>query len=175
MITKPQDLLVCLKILVLGHLPPYAELGKSLGMSASGTHDAVKRARRAGLLDPITLQANRSALEEFMIHGVRYAFPTEQGPRTRGIPTSHAAAPLNKELAFDEQDVPVWPHPEGPMRGYELRPLCRSAADAALKDPQLYEWLALLDALRAGKARERELAAQHVRRKMKEHHAAGIH
>lgn len=50
------------------------------------------------------------------------------------------------------------PLPGGPARGPEIRPLYRSAPIAAAADPQLHELLALLDALRSGRARERKMA-----------------
>lgn len=163
---KPQDLLVSLKIFVLGQVPPYAVLAPMVGMSLSGTHDAVKRAGYAGLLEASTHQANKSALAEFIVHGVKYAFPVQLGSRTRGIPTSFAAEPLKHSFDLASEDIPVWPHKEGSARGYELKPLCRSAPEAALADPQLYEWLALVDAVRSGRARERELAVDHIRKRL---------
>jgi hypothetical protein len=51
----------------------------------------------------------------------------------------------------------VWPFPEGEHRGVTLEPLYKSAP-AALRDPFLYELLALIDALREGRVRERKLA-----------------
>ena len=62
--------------------------------------------------------------------------------------------------------MPVWPDPDGEHRGYEFKPLCRSAPFAARKDAGLYEWLVLADALRGGRARERELAAKIVRERL---------
>jgi hypothetical protein len=47
-----------------------------------------------------------------------------------------------------------------------LVPLYRSAPDAALRDPALYEWLALVDALRSGKARERRMAGEELARRL---------
>ena len=35
------------------------------------------------------------ALEEFLLHGVRYAYPPERGELARGMPTGYAAPPLN--------------------------------------------------------------------------------
>ena len=52
----------------------------------------------------------------------------------------------------------VWPHAEGPVRGIALIPLYPSVPAAALRNPALYENLALFDALRMGRARERNLA-----------------
>jgi hypothetical protein len=46
------------------------------------------------------------------------------------------------------------------VRGYSLVPLYKRAALAALADPQLYELLSLVDALRDGRIRERKLALE---------------
>jgi hypothetical protein len=50
------------------------------------------------------------------------------------------------------------PHPAGPVRGESLEPLYPRAPDAAQKNADLYEAFALIDAIRAGSAREREHA-----------------
>jgi hypothetical protein len=52
---------------------------------------------------------NLSALEEFLLHGVKYAFPAEHGQVTRGLPTSFAAPPLKDEIASGDDLPPVWP------------------------------------------------------------------
>ena len=163
---KPQDILVALKILVGGWPRTYAELGKGIGMSADGAHRAVQRAIRAGLVNREAEWANKQAIAEFLIHGVKYAFPVDPGPMTRGMPTSYAVDPLAGEFSHSEDDIPVWPDPEGAVRGWTLTPLCRSAPVAARKDPKLYEWLALVDALRSGRARERETAVRIIRKRL---------
>ena len=93
-----------------------------------------------------------------MIHAVKYAFPAVRGEVTRGLPTSYAAAPLNREIVGSSELPPVWPFAEGTHRGVTFEPLYKTVPSAALKDPALYELLALLDAVRAGRARERRLA-----------------
>lgn len=60
----------------------------------------------------------------------------------------------------------VWLDPEGTVRGEELEPLYRSVPRAARADAQLYEWLALVDAVGAGRTRERELAIKEMRRRL---------
>lgn len=55
---------------------------------------------------------------------------------------------------------PVWPHPQGDTRGYELKPLYRSVSAAAIADPKLYGFLAVADALRNGATREKKIAEQ---------------
>ena len=158
---KPQDILVVLKVLAAGWPGSYARLGLQLGMSPSVAHSAVSRARKEGLLHPLEILPNKAALAEFLVHGVRYVFPAELGSPTRGMPTSYAASPLSNEFSHSPDELmPVWPDPDGAMRGVALEPLFHSVPKAAREDAKLYEWLALVDALRAGRARERELAAK---------------
>lgn len=158
---KQQDLLVALKILASGWPGTYAKLGLQLGLSPSEAHAAVTRARKEGLLHPLENSPIKIALAEFLVHGVRYVFPAELGSLTRGMPTSYAAPPLSNEFSYSNDElVPVWPDPNGDVRGSALKPLYHSAPKAAREDAKLYEWLALIDALRAGRARERELAAK---------------
>ncbi len=164
---KPQDILVTLKLLVSGWPKSFAELGQQLGMSASAAHQAFKRARQAGLIQPDSNQPNKAALAEFLLFGLKYVFPVQPGPRSRGMPTSYAAQPLRDDfISSRDNDVPVWPDPEGLQQGYEFKPLYRSVPAAARNDSKLYEWLVLADALRGGRARERELAAKIVRKRL---------
>jgi len=109
---------------------------------------------------------NIQALEEFLIHGIKYAFPPERGGMTRGLPTAHAAEPLSHNLT-QEDPAPVWPFDRGPKRGYAFMPLYKRAPEAALKDPDLYQLLALVDAIRDGTARERELAKRELSVRLK--------
>ena len=53
---------------------------------------------------------------------------------------------------------PVWPDPDGEVRGATLEPLHKAAPKAARRDPALHELLALIDALRDGRVRERQMA-----------------
>jgi len=167
---KPQDLLVVLKLWVgRGQAWTYQSLAEALGISVAEVHGAVKRARAARLLPdgPLSAPPLIMALREFLIHGAKYTFPAHPGAMTRGIPTAHAASPLKEEILPSSEPPPVWPHPEGTERGLALDPLYPSAPSAALADPALYELLALLDALRIGRARERQIAARLIEERLK--------
>ena len=167
MALKPQDIVVVLKLCGYGlNRPPFAQIAADLAMSASEVHGAVKRAQASHLLHGSELNGrpNFTAIEEFLVHGVKYAFPAERGGSTRGVPTSYAAAPLNRLIAAGKEPIPVWPYPEGKKRGIALAPLYKTVPDAALRDPALYQKLALVDALRDGRVRERKLAEQELKR-----------
>lgn len=163
---KPHDLYICLKIVTMDEdTPSYGRLAGDVLMSPSQVHAAVGRAMAAGLLDAERIP-RRHALLEFILHGVRYAFYAKRGSVTRGVPTAHAAPPLVEEIAGDGLP-PVWPDPEGAVRGEAMEPLHRAVPQAVRSDRQLYELLALVDAMRIGRARERKLAEQHLRHRLK--------
>ena len=100
-------------------------------------------------------------LAEFALHGAKYAFPGVRLPLAVGVPTSHSAPAFAGIFAPGSTDF-VWPHPNGPMRGVGVEPLHPSVPFAAMQDAKLYELLALFDALRVGKARERGMALERL-------------
>lgn len=155
---KPQDLLVLLKLLQSGWTS-HGQVAATLGMSASEVHAGLKRLRHSRLVKGEAVPI-RPAVREVLRYGVPYFLPAERGELTRGLPTAHAAPPLNGLITQGDDSPPVWPDPEGPVRGQAFTPLYRSVPFAARQDPGLYEWLALLDALRGGNARERQLATK---------------
>ncbi len=161
MALQPQDVLVALKLAVRDgdEAPSYAALAAELGLSSSQVHASVRRAALARLVDRDSKRARLGELSEFLLHGIKYMCPPELGPVARGIPTAHSAAPL-RELLVDNGEPLVWADPEGELRGQSIKPLHRAAPGAARRDPKLHAGLALVDALRGGRARERKLAAE---------------
>jgi hypothetical protein len=166
MILKPQDVVILAKLVAMGAQPwTYQRLAVELAISQSEAHAGVRRAVAARLMSHANASVGRPitpALKEFLIHGVRYAYPPERGELTRGMPTGYAAPPLNNEIVQPNEPPPVWPYVEGTVRGYKLVPLYPSVPIAASRDTKLYELLALVDALREGRARERSLATKHL-------------
>ena len=169
---KPQDLLLALKFVALGEHPwQYGTLADSLGMGQGEAHSAAKRAQRAGLLilEDGRLVPMRRNMLEFVGHGIRYVFVPERGPIVRGIPTAWAAPPLAQMMASDESAKPVWPFDDGKVRGESFSPLYRSVPVAAQNDERLYELLALVDAIRGGRARERKMALDLFAKRLETH------
>ena len=154
---KPQDVLLLLKVASVNNESwnqnPMAE---ALGLSQSEVSEAVARCKYAGLLDTKGKKVMKLALLEFLQFGLRYVFPQKPGPVVRGVPTAHSATPLKEQIQSTEHYV--WPYAKGTVRGHSIQPLYKSAPVAALKDEALHVLLALVDALRVGRAREKELA-----------------
>ena len=167
MILKPQDIVVLLKLISKGDEKwSYSSLADELFMSASEVHAAIKRAITARLMDKHRKMPIKHSLQEFLIHGVKYAYPPVRGSLTRGLPTSYAGPPLKDLISNSNEPPPVWSDPQGEIRGYEFSPLYKSVPQAAVKDKLLYELLVLVDAIRDGRARERELAIQEIKKRI---------
>jgi hypothetical protein len=167
---KPQDVLVLLKLAIRNDtLWSYPQMAAALGMSASEVHAAVQRAvlaRLAVIHQPKVIDVHPQNLLEFLVHGAKYAFPVVRGPITRGHPTGYAAPVLRSRIADGEGLPPVWPDPEGTVRGESFSPLYPSQAviRAILADPPMYDATALVDAIRGGSARERQVAVELLER-----------
>ena len=166
MALKAQDVLVLLKLVAKRDAPwTFVSLASEIGLSAAEVHAALKRAARAGLYRGEDRRVARKALLELLVHGARYVWWPERGALARGMPTAHAAPPLAAKFHADTVP-PVWPSAQGTVRGESFEPLYRSVPQAAEADPQLYELLALVDAIRGGRARERKAAVAELKRRL---------
>lgn len=160
---KPADVAVALQLSLTPDVP-YRELAAAVGISHGEAHNAVRRLQAARLLRAGSRVVKTEALLDFLLGGVPYVFAATPGAEVRGVPTAHAAPPLAADFAA--ADAYVWPSAEGQVRGASLEPLYAGAVHTATTNPALYELLALVDALRAGRARERQRARDHLRQRL---------
>ena len=166
---KPQDVLFLLKLLALRKQHwSFNKLAVDLGMSPSEVHAAANRsiAARLAIKNETGIYPNLRNLEEFLLHGIQYVFIPEWGGLSRGMPTAYAAPPLDSLIVADQEPPPVWPDAEGKVRGESLAPLYSSVPKAARNDDKLYELLALVDVLRSGRAREKDIAKKELKRRL---------
>lgn len=187
---KAQDIVILLKILAMMALPKNEEpneplsqnkLALHLCMSVSEINAGIGRLIQSSLLGEIYREdvAARSAKKrvflpikaacvECLISGVKYFFPVQLGAYTRGIATSYAAPIFENQIVIGEDPIPVWPYAEGDQRGLALEPLYSSVPKSVAKYPDklFYELLALIDAIRAGRARERTIAINLLKEKI---------
>jgi DNA-binding transcriptional MocR family regulator len=158
-VLKGQDVVVLLRLIGDPEVRSTQQLADATGLSLATTHRALHRLADAGLYDRRRRRVPEAAVEEFLVHAVKYLFPPVRGSETRGVPAAWAAPPLSTEIA-DDGLPPVWPHPSGGHRGIALEPLHPAVPDLALSDEDLGRRLALVDAIRAGDARIRRLAEE---------------
>lgn len=162
---RPQDVVILLKIVLLGDtLWRYSDISASLTISQSEVAEALNRSKQARLVDASKRKVFRASFLEFLSYGLKYVFPAQPGSVVRGIPTAHSAKPLS-ELILSEE-MYVWPSPVGNTRGQAVSPLYSNVTQAIRHDPQLYEMLALLDAVRVGRAREQKIAIEELRKRI---------
>lgn len=162
---KEQDLVILLKKLTSkGKTLSVRKLAEELSMSASSVSESLERSKQAQLVDRNKKRVNILALQEFLIHGVAYVFPVQAGRIGRGIPTYVSASPLKEQLASNA-DAYVWHDVRGTARGQQITPLYPSVPKAAQADEELYELLVIVDALRMGRAREKEIAVNELNKR----------
>jgi len=182
---KPQDIVILLKILSImvlnkndqGEYLSQNKLATLLCMSVSEVNAGIKRLVQSRLLAPVLTDdpknkiiflPSKSACEECLISGVKYFFPVELGSYTRGIATSYAAPILEQHFILGDDPIPVWPYGEGDKRGLALEPLYSSVPKSLTQFPDqtFYELLVLVDAIRSGRARERNIATALLKEKI---------
>lgn len=167
---KSQDIVILIKLLVYKRDKDWSQNGIAyeLCLTPSQVNYALKRLVEAGLITsyhpPAKPQPIIQACEEFFLHGLKYVFPAKLGELVRGIPTSYAAPCLSEQITAGNDPIPVWPYGEGNERGLALKPLYSSVPESIVKhpDPLFYDLLTLIDAIRSGRARERQIAAQKI-------------
>lgn len=133
----------------------------SLALQRSLDVGLAKRDRRLG--NP---HVNTKGLFEFIAFGLRYVFPAKLGVVTRGVPTSLGAPVLEGKLMSGGELVPVWSDAQGDTKGQAVEPLFKSVTYAIKRDRELYALLALVDAIRLGQPRERNLAIELIQQRL---------
>lgn len=156
--TKPFDVVVAVRL--LRPASTLASIADDLASAPSQVHAALSRLEIAGILKAEKRATNPRALLEFLVGGIRYAFPAQRGPLTTGVPTAYSASPLSSVV--DAIDVVVWPAPKvtDSVRGFSLTPLFPRAASLRDRDPVTYRVLTVIDALRLGDLRLRQHAKE---------------
>ncbi len=163
---RPQDIVVLLQLNCMQKENIiFADIAVALKISPSEVSESIERSRRAGLVDSSKRKIMPQALYEFLIYGLKYVWPAIPGKKTRGVPTAHSAKPLSSCIVSSE-DVYVWPYAKGTLRGEGIQPLYHTVPQIAESNPLLYQMLALIDAIRIGKAREVKIAREELQKRL---------
>lgn len=169
-ILKPQDVVIVMKLVAIGKGEwSYSRMAGTLWMSPSEVHAGVKRMIKARLasVQRDRIIPNADNLESFLVHGVPFVFVPELGEVTRGMPTGYAGPALSPFFQSSDELPPVWPDPDGEVRGQAFSPLYKSVPQAAREDGKLYDLLTFVDAIRGGRARERQMAHLEIKKRLR--------
>lgn len=154
---RPLDLTVLLFLRSALRDRPWTQtdVAVGLGIAQSSVHRALQQLEASRLRG-----AHDGPLRDLLVHAVSHVYPPVVGAPSRGVPTSHAHPSLARDLRASEGMV--WPHDGGDAVGVALEPLHACVPSAALRAPAFHELMALVDALRVGRARERALATERL-------------
>jgi len=158
---RPQDVALLLRLtLPESELLQGKRLAQALHLSPAEVSESLRRCLYSRLLQGGTSlrQVQTRALLEFLLYGLPYVFPVQPGALVRGLATGPSAPPLVN--TFGLEPAYVWPSATGELWGAAVEPLYAGASAAACDDARLYELLALVDALRLGRPRERRVATE---------------
>lgn len=137
----------------------YRSLAERLRVPHAVVQRALSRANAAGLYSPDRREVHLPHFDEFAAHALRFVAPAQLGALVPGVPAAWAAEPMAGAIrSSGDEPPPVWPYASGRIRGQAIEPLHPSAPDAAEEWPRLGEVLAVLDSLRAGDPRVRDVA-----------------
>ncbi len=134
------------------------ELAEQLNIAQSEVSRSTSRLDYAQLYSKNTKSINRLNTFEFLIYGVKHAFPVQPGAIVRGIPTAHSAPPLAELISSSESYV--WAYARGTMKGQHIEPFYKTLPKASLSDLRFYELLTLVDTFRVGRIRETNIAKE---------------
>lgn len=155
---RPFDVAVALRLL-LSPEERYEPLAHALATSTSAVHRAVVRLQLAGFCGRASRTIDGPSLQEFLLHGLRYAFPPIYGPKRRGLPTAAAHPLIAEMLGAEPGPLLVWPMDDGPCHAVSLTPMFAGMLRVAQQDRRMHELLATVDLLRVASAEQRAAAS----------------
>ncbi|HRW76789.1 MAG TPA: helix-turn-helix domain-containing protein, partial [Saprospiraceae bacterium] len=165
---KPQDVLILLRILKEGDAPmTQTALARSLFISQSEVSQSLGRSIYAGLIAETEQSVMKGLFMDFLRFGIAVTYPARPGSPSRGVRTAHSAPPL-ADAFVHTNDIYVWSWAKGDARGHGIPPLYPTVPQVAMVDPEFHEWLALVDALRIGRTRERNMALEYLEARIQE-------
>jgi len=162
---RSHDVVILLKMISMGDQHWYnKDLAQQLMISGSEVTESLNRSRIAKLVNAKKTRVHVLAFLDLVEKGLPYVFPDSPSGLTIGVPTAHSTSPLKEIIASDL--AYVWPFANGSVRGQAISPLHKNVPQAALNDPVLHELLALVDALRVGRSREKNLAIKFLKERI---------
>lgn len=160
---RPQDIVVLLKIVLMGEREwQFLDLARSLYISAAEVSESLNRSSFAKLVNHDRKRVHRNSFFEFLQYGMPYVFPQLPGPMTKGIATGHSHPYFSNSIISNQ--MYVWPMVGGNDYGQAIEPFYSNQVKAAKEDSRLYEALAMLDIIRTGKTREKNIAIDYLKK-----------
>lgn len=166
---KGADIYVLSGLLAQHEQWSYRSLAERLWVPHPVVQRALERARGADLYSADRREVHIPNFEEFALHALRFVAPTQLAGLAPGVPAAWAAEPMASAISSSVDELPpVWPHARGEVRGQAIEPLHSSAPEAVESWVELQGVLSLLDSLRAGDVRVRNVAGEFLSRMLRD-------
>ena len=144
---RPQDVIIAIGLLRWGKEIPQKDLASKLLLSPAEIVKSLKRLEKSHLIDS-SKKVDKTALLNFIKHGLRIAFPAQIGPMKKGIKTSLSHLGLQKQLKQKPEYAYVWETETGKHLGQSVTPLYPGLELLAKSDRDFYEILSSLEVVR---------------------------
>lgn len=136
-----------------------------LGIHRNSLYDSLAVLHHAKLIGKNSMKPNFENIEEFLVCGLKYLFPPKFGDGGVGMYTAYSAEPLS-EIIVHQKKI-VWLEDDANDKGQiSLEPIHKSVPKLCLRNHELHEYFSLLDAIRAGRARERVIGVELLVKKL---------
>src|SRR5690554_947166 len=97
---RPHDIIILLKIVTYAEDNWYMkDVANELFISQSEVSQSLNRSLMAGLVSSNKKRVMKSALFDFLVHGLKYVYPVRPERMVRGMKTSHSAPPLSNIIS----------------------------------------------------------------------------
>ncbi len=164
-VLKPQDIVVLGKLVTDEAWPTQKDIASSLELSQSEISHSLKTLEQVGLVNLNQKKVNKLAAMEFIVHALKFFYPSEKGGIGRGVNVGPSSSHFSKKVLSDEFNF-VWPDPEGDSRGVLISPLLPKLTNSIKENEKLFLFLNVVEIFRGlGGVRHRQ-EAQKVLKEM---------
>lgn len=157
-VLKPQDIVVLGKLITDEAWPTQKEIANALELSQSEISHSLKTLEQVSLINVTQKRINKLAVLEFIVHAIKFFYPSEKKGIGRGIKVGPSYSYFSKRVHPDEFDY-VWPDPEGDSKGVIVSPLLTRFSKTIKENEKLLLFLNVIEVFRGlGGVRHRQEA-----------------
>lgn len=146
-VLKPQDIVVLGKLVTDEVWPTQKEIANALELSQSEISHSLKTLEQVGLINISQKRINKLAVLEFIVHAIKFFYPSEKQGIGRGIKVGPSYSYFSKRVHSDEFDY-VWPDPDGEAKGVIVSPLLTRFSKTIKENEKLLLFLNVIEVFR---------------------------
>lgn len=147
-VLKPQDIVVLGKLITDDIWPTQKEIASTLELSQSEISHSLKTLQQAGLINVVQKRINKLAVLEFIVHAIKFFYPSEKLGVGRGFKVGPSSSYFSKRVQRDEQFDYVWPDSEGETKGVIISPLLPHLSKKMKENEKLMLYLNVIEVFR---------------------------